>query len=67
MPRMRCTPALSVGVGIFVIASSLAGSGSTSICELVPHESDKRRFKLDFFADSRRSGLLHFSNRPVRF
>ena len=29
MPRKRCTPALSVGVGIFVIASTLAGSGST--------------------------------------
>ena len=28
MPRKSCTPALSVGVGIFVIASTLAGSRS---------------------------------------
>ena len=31
MPRKRCTPDLSVGVGIFVIASTLAGSGSTPL------------------------------------
>ena len=44
MPRKRCTPALSVGVGIFVIESTLTGSGSTplsvSLCPMKVTEGD---------------------------
>ena len=46
MPRKRCTSDLSVGVGIFVIASTLAGSGSTplsmSLCPMNVTEGDLR-------------------------
>ena len=65
MPRKRCTPALSVGIGIFVIASTLAGSGSILLSvSLCPTKAKKRRFKVNFFR--RQSCLLHFFNRLVR-
>ena len=44
MPRKCCTPDLSVGVGMFVIASTLAGPGSTplsvSLCPMNVTEAD---------------------------
>ena len=68
IPRKRCTVALSLGVSIFVIASTLAGSGSTplsvSLCPMKVTEGD---LNWKFFADSRRSCLLLFSNRLMRF
>ena len=50
MPRKRCTPDLSVGVGIFVIASECFGWVwfDPFIRELVTDERDKR-FKLKRF------------------
>ena len=68
MPRKRCTPDLSVGVGISVIAVTLAGSGSTPLSvSLCPMKVTEWDLNCDFFAESRRSWLLHFSNRLVRF
>ena len=53
MSRKRCTPDLSVGVGISVIEATLAGSGSTplsvSLCPMKVTEGD---LNCNFFADS---------------
>ena len=68
MPRKRCNPDLSVGVGISVIAATLAGSGSTPLSvSLCPMKVTEGELNCNFFTESRRSWLLHFSNRLVKF
>ena len=68
MPMKRCTPALSSGRGISVMADILAGSGSRPLSvSLCPMKVTDVALNCNFFAERCKSWSLSLSNRRTRF